>query len=133
MIEVQVWDVFALQKPFMMRWCHINNCFAQVFRNFNSRREILCCCYTLTSSNNKQKLHTITNNGLYMCKTKKVYTHLVFFLLQLIKLGTSYQVDAPHGQDNKNFWSLCTAHSCLIFHHEGRYLPTNRTEVEEMR
>ena len=41
--------------------------------------EIVGYCYTLTSSNHKQKLHTISKNGPHMCKSNKAYTDLVFF------------------------------------------------------
>ena len=30
MFEVQVCDVYTLQKPFLMRWWHVNNCDTQV-------------------------------------------------------------------------------------------------------
>ena len=41
--------------------------------------KILGYCYALTSSNQKHKLNTITDNGLQMCKYKRFYTSLVFF------------------------------------------------------
>ena len=47
--------------------------------------------HTQKSSKQKQKLQTITKNGLQMCKYKKVYADLVFFaaLNDYIGLTTS--------------------------------------------
>ena len=72
MFEVQVCDVGTLQKLLLTKLWHINTCAAQVIRYFNSWGEILGYCYTLTSSNQKQKIRTISKSGLQMCKSKKV-------------------------------------------------------------
>ena len=79
MFEVQVCDVGTLQKPLLTRWRHVNNCSKQVIRSFNSWGKIIGYCYTLTSSNQKKKFHTISKNGLQMCKSNKFYTDLVSF------------------------------------------------------
>ena len=79
MIETQVYDVDTLQKPLRTRWWQINNSDAQVLNYFHSRKEKLDYCYTLTSYNKNQKLHTISNNGLQRCNFKNVYTYLVYF------------------------------------------------------
>ena len=73
MFEVQVCDVGTLQKPLLTRWWHVNTCDAQVIQSFNLWGGILVYCYTLTIFNQKQKLHTISKNGLQMCKYNKVY------------------------------------------------------------
>ena len=79
MFELQLCDVGTLQKPLLTIWYHLNTCVAQVIRCFNLWGKILGYCYTLTSSNQKQKLHKISRNGLQMRKSNKVYTNLDFF------------------------------------------------------
>ena len=74
MIEVQVCYVGTLYKPLLMIWWNVNTCASQVIRYFNSWGGVLGYCYTLTSPNQKQKLHTISKNVLQMCKSNKVYT-----------------------------------------------------------
>ena len=85
MVAVQLCDVDTLQRLLLTRWRHVNNCAAQVIRYFNSWGGVLGYFYTLKSSNQKQKLHTISKNGLQMCKSNKVYTDLVFFFAVSIK------------------------------------------------
>ena len=70
MIKVQVCDVVTLKRPFLTGYWHVDTCAAQVVSYLNSWQEILAYCCTLKSSNQKQKLHTITKNVLQMCKSK---------------------------------------------------------------
>ena len=79
MIEVQVGNVGTLKWPFLTRLWHVNTCFTQIIQSINLKGEVLGYFYTLTSSNQKQKRHTIIKNGLQICKYNKVYTGLVFF------------------------------------------------------
>ena len=58
--------------------------------------KIIFYWYTLRSSNKKQKLHTTNKYCLQIFKSNKLYTYLVFFLLQSRTLVPSHQLDAPH-------------------------------------
>ena len=76
---MQVCDVGTLYKLLLTRWWHVNAFFVQVIRYFNSWWKIIGYCYKITSYNHNHKLHTISKNGLQMCKYNRVNTDLVFF------------------------------------------------------
>ena len=86
-IKMKVCNVGTLQKALLLKWWHVNTFDARLIRYFNLQKEIIGYCYTITSFNQKQKLHKIIKNGLKMCKYKKVYTYLVVFTASIEHTG----------------------------------------------
>ena len=112
MFEVKICDVGTLQKPLLMRWWYINTCDTQVFRSFNPHKELIGYCYTLTLSNQKQKLHTITKNGWQKCKSKKVHIYLLCF----------FCFNRAHWANNIK-WMHHTDNRKIIFGHSSQHIP----------
>ena len=72
-------DVGTVQKPLITRWWHVNICAAQILRSLLGWINIFSYCFRMSSSREKQELHTISKNGYALTTNKKLRSDLIFF------------------------------------------------------